>query len=130
MKWQDFEEIYAKLDNFEYPHKDKLLEFIKYFFLDHIVNEKEIVLNVQAFCDHLLAKKPIVHSTSKTRNESGLQTRRKSECSDEQSFATSEENLKRRILAGSEDEKFNEEERMLDIAEQCFMRIADLLHMQ
>jgi hypothetical protein len=31
---------------------------------------------------------------------------------------------------GSDDEKYNEEERMLDIAEQCFMRIADLLHMQ
>ena len=45
MKWNEFEEIYAKLENFEYPHKDKLLEFIKYFFLDHIVNEKELVLN-------------------------------------------------------------------------------------
>jgi hypothetical protein len=45
IKWTEFEEIYAKLENFEYPHKDKLLEFIKYFFLDHIVNEKELILN-------------------------------------------------------------------------------------
>ena len=36
MKWELFEEFYLSLENFEYPHKDKLLEFIKYFFLDHI----------------------------------------------------------------------------------------------
>ena len=46
MKMQEFEEVYNKLENFEYPHKDKLLEFIKYFFLDHIVSEKEIIINV------------------------------------------------------------------------------------
>lgn len=44
--WTKFEQLYAKLDNFEYPHKDKLLEFIKYFFLDHIVSENEVVINV------------------------------------------------------------------------------------
>ena len=38
MKWEDFEVMYNSLENFEYPHKDKLLEFIKYFFLDHIVS--------------------------------------------------------------------------------------------
>jgi len=31
--------------------------------------------------------------------------------------------------AGSDDDKVQDEERMLDIAEQCFMRIADLLHL-
>lgn len=36
MKWNDFETFYNGLDNFDYPHKDKLLDFIKYFFLDHI----------------------------------------------------------------------------------------------
>lgn len=46
ISWTEFEELYAKLDNFEYPHKDKLLEFIRYFFLDHIVSEDEIVINV------------------------------------------------------------------------------------
>jgi hypothetical protein len=76
-----------------------------------------------------LAKKPIIHSSGKTRNGSALHSRRKS-AESEQSFATSDDNIKKRILAGSDDEKFNEEERMLDIAEQCFMRIADLLHMQ
>jgi hypothetical protein len=45
MNWDEFKSIYSHLDNFEYPHKDKLLEFIKYFFLDHIVNEKEILIN-------------------------------------------------------------------------------------
>lgn len=43
---KEFEEIYGKLENFEYPHKDKLLEFIKYFFLDHIVSDKEIIINI------------------------------------------------------------------------------------
>ena len=80
-----------------------------------------------------MAKKPLVHSSGKTRNQDdALHSRRKSGES-EQSFATSEGELKRRLMSGgpgSDDEKFNEEERMLDIAEQCFMRIADLLHMQ
>lgn len=129
MKWEEFEDVYNKLENFEYPHKDKLLEFIKYFFLDHIVSEKEIVVNIQAFCDHLMAKKPIATGSGKTRNDSGLRSRRKSEGS-EQSFGASDDNIKRRLMVGSDDEKYNEEERMLDIAEQCFMRIADLLHMQ
>lgn len=79
IKMQEFEEIYNKLENFEYPHKDKLLEFIKYFFLDHIVSENEIIINIQAFCDHLTAKKPLAHSSGKTRNGSeGLRSRRKS----------------------------------------------------
>lgn len=79
-----------------------------------------------------MSKKPLVHSSGKTRNESeGLKSRRKSGES-EQSFGTSgdTDNIKKRMQVGSEDEKYNEEERMLDIAEQCFMRIADLLHMQ
>lgn len=36
MNWEEFEVLYNGLEYFEYPHKDKLLEFIKYFFLDHI----------------------------------------------------------------------------------------------
>jgi len=36
MRWELFEEFYLSFENFDYPHKDKLLEFIKYFFLDHI----------------------------------------------------------------------------------------------
>ena len=42
MEWSDFEKFYDTLDNFEYPHKDKLLDFIKYFFLDHI-ESKDII---------------------------------------------------------------------------------------
>ena len=45
--------------------------------------------------------------------------------------ADTEGSVKKRLLGlGSDDEKHHEEERMLDVAEQCFMRIADLLHMQ
>ena len=76
-----------------------------------------------------MAKKPLVHSSGKTRNGSeSLKSRRKSGES-EQSFGASDDNIKKRMQVGSDDEKYNEEERMLDIAEQCFMRVADLLHM-
>tara|TARA_B110000285_G_C15014459_1_gene558254 strand:+ start:412 stop:1089 length:678 start_codon:yes stop_codon:yes gene_type:complete len=134
MKWEDFEILYAGLDNFEYPHKDKLLEFIKYFFLDHILSEKEVYLNFAALQDHLLSRRPPGAtpgaSGEKSRNESGLRSRRRSNESGGSYSASAEEAVKRRILAGgSEEDKFHEEERMLDVAEQCFMRIADLLHL-
>jgi len=134
MKWEDFEILYAGLDNFEYPHKDKLLEFIKYFFLDHILSEKEVYLNFAALQDHLLSRRPPGAtpgaSAEKSRNESGLRSRRRSNESGGSYSASAEEAVKRRILAGgSEEDKFHEEERMLDVAEQCFMRIADLLHL-
>ena len=45
IKWNEFEDIYNKLENFEYPHKEKLLEFIKYYFLDHIESEKVLMMN-------------------------------------------------------------------------------------
>ena len=45
MKFDEFEKFYSSLENFEYPHKDKLLEFIKYFFLDHIESEKVLQIN-------------------------------------------------------------------------------------
>ena len=131
MPWDEFEVLYNDLENFEYPHKDKLLEFIKYFFLDHILSEKEIILNFAAFRDHLLARRPIGASpTDKSRNDSSLRSRRKSGESGGSYGASAEEAVKRRLLAGgSEEDKFHEEERMLDVAEQCFMRIADLLHL-
>lgn len=131
IKWEEFEAIYSDLENFEYPHKDKLLEFIKYFFLDHILSEKEVYLNFAALQDHLLAKKPPGASSEKSRNESGLRSRRRSGESGGSYSASAEDAVKRRLLAGGpEDDKFHEEERMLDVAEQCFMRIADLLHLQ
>jgi len=43
--FSEFEKFYLSLENFEYPHKDKLLEFIKYFFLDHVVSVKKIMMN-------------------------------------------------------------------------------------
>ena len=45
MPWTAFEEFYNGLENFEYPHKDKLLEFVKYFFLDHIVSKDILMIN-------------------------------------------------------------------------------------
>jgi hemerythrin len=45
MSWADIEDMYKSLDNFDYPHKDKLLEFIKYFFLDHIVSKDLLLIN-------------------------------------------------------------------------------------
>jgi hypothetical protein len=131
MGWEEFEVLYNSLENFEYPHKDKLLEFIKYFFLDHILSESEVIVNFAAFRDHLLARRPIgATSPDKSRNESALRSRRKSGESGGSYSASAEDAVKRRLLAGgSEEEKFHEEERMLDVAEQCFMRIADLLHL-
>lgn len=50
--------------------------------------------------------------------------------SGESNGSASTEGMQRRLMqtGGSDDDRHAEEERMLDIAEQCFMRIADLLH--
>ena len=44
--------------------------------------------------------------------------------------ASVEEAMRKKLMAttGSDDDKLDNEEKMLDIAEQCFMRIADLMH--
>lgn len=58
LPWTEFEAFYHSLENFEYPHKDKLLEFIKYFFLDHIVTPDLLMMNYMAFKEHLLSARP------------------------------------------------------------------------
>lgn len=127
MKWTDFEAFYKDLENFDYPHKDKLLDFVKYFFLDHIESVDMLFMNYQAFKEHVSAKRPLMASAERTRNASGIRSRRKS--GDSASFSASgEDSTKRRLLGLSDDEKGVDEEKMLDVAEQCFMRIADLLH--
>lgn len=133
LPWTEFEAFYHSLENFEYPHKDKLLEFIKYFFLDHIVTPDLLMMNYMAFKEHLLSARPPGQTPEKSRNGSNLRSGRKSEGSmSDNASASADGMMKSRLLAtgGSEidDEKHAEEERMLDIAEQCFMRIADLLH--
>jgi hypothetical protein len=134
LTWQEFEVFYHSMDNFEYPHKDKLLEFIKYFFLDHIVTPELCMMNYMAFKEHLLSTRPPGQTPEKSRNGSNLRSARKSEgsMSDGGSASADGGMMKSRLLAtgGSDmdEEKHAEEERMLDIAEQCFMRIADLLH--
>ena len=77
LDWSEFEKFYLTMDNFDYPHKDKLLEFIKYFFLDHIVSEKKIIMNFLAFKEHMLSTRP-PDSAEKSRNGSNLRSRRKS----------------------------------------------------
>ena len=115
IEFQEFEKFYLALENFDYPHKDKLLEFIKYFFLDHIVTDKKIMMNYLAFKEHMLSKRNIAESGDKSRNESALKSRKKSQDS---SNGTMEESVKRILLAGGTDEdKVADEERMLDIAE-------------
>jgi len=132
MVWSEFEELYHSLEHFEYPHKDKLLEFVKYFFLDHIVSEKLIILNYQALKEHLLAKKAgdPTSPSADSRNGSNLRSGRK--LSIDSSGSGRDEALRKRLLAtagSDDDDKAADEERMLDIAEQCFMRISDLLHL-
>lgn len=133
MPWSDFEDLYKSLDNFEYPHKDKLLEFIKYFFLDHIVSKDLVLINYQAFKDHLGTNRPAGATPERSRNPSHLRSgNRSQESSKSREGGMSGERKRDRVLShGSdvEDDKGAEEERMLDIAEQCFMRIADLLHL-
>lgn len=114
------------MENFDYPHKDKLLDFIKYFFLDHIESVDLLQMNYQAFKEHVCSKRPLMASAERTRNASALRSRRKSGDSGSYS-ASAEDSTKRRLLGLSDDEKADEE-KMLDVAEQCFMKIADLLH--
>ena len=84
------------------------------------------MMNFVAFKDHLFARRRITPE----KRDSSLRSRRRSEDSQASGReSTSEDPLRRRLGIGQEEEKHHEEERMLDIAEQCFMRIADLLHM-
>ena len=78
MTWTAFEEFYSGLENFEYPHKDKLLEFVKYFFLDHIVSKDILMINYQAFKEHLAARRPPGATPEKSRNGSNLRSGRRS----------------------------------------------------
>lgn len=120
MPWSEFEKLYHCLENFEYPHKDKLLDFIKYYFLDHIVSENLVVLNFQAFKEHLTSRRPggAASPSVDSRNGSNIRSGRKA--SIDSSGSGREEALRRRLLAtaGSDDEeRAADEERMLDIAE-------------
>ena len=128
MTWTAFEEFYSGLENFEYPHKDKLLEFVKYFFLDHIVSKDILMINYQAFKEHLAARRPPGATPEKSRNGSNLRSGRRSRDSSG-SFDDSRKRNPLHLTQGSDGDKAQDEERMLDIAEQCFMRIADLLHL-
>ena len=88
------------------------------------------MMNFQAFKEHVLARRPLVTSGERTRNGSHLRSRRKSG-GDSSYSASAEDSVKRRLLGtGEEGDRAHEEERMLDVAEQCFMRIADLLHQE
>lgn len=103
MKWNEFVEFYGSLENFDYPHKDKLLEFIKYFFLDHIVNSDTIMINYQAFKDHLNARRPAGATPEKSRNPSHLRSgARSQDSSKSRECIQSGERKREKILGGSE----------------------------
>lgn len=99
MKWVDFEKFYNALENFDYPHKDKLLEFIKYFFLDHIESTNVININWGAFRDHIVLRRG---PQSAEKSKSALRSRRKS--GDSLSMS-GDDSIRRRALALSDDEK-------------------------
>ena len=111
LNWSEFEAFYETSLKFDYPHKDKLLEFIKYFFLDHIVSTDLLMMNFAAFKDHLFARRRLTPE----KRDSSLRSRRRSE--DSSAAGDSEDPLRRRLGVGPEEEKHHEEERMLDIAE-------------
>ena len=75
--WTELEEFYNNLSEFDYPHKDKLLDFIKYYFLDHIANKNLIMINVYAFKEHLLGRKATTPKEN-SRNGSNIRSARKS----------------------------------------------------
>ena len=109
LNWSEFESFYENELKFDYPHKDKLLEFIKYFFLDHIFSVDHLMMNFAAFKDHLFARRRITPE----KRDSSLRSRRRSE----DSGPGTDDPLRRRMGTESEEEKHHEEERMLDIAE-------------
>ena len=69
-----------------------------------------------------------MESADRTRNTSSLRSRRRS--GDSASFSGSAEDSTKRRFLGLSDEERAVDAKMLDVAEQCFMRIADLLHQQ
>jgi hypothetical protein len=128
ISFESLEKSYNAMENFDYPHKEKLLEFIKYFFLDHIISADKLMINFLALKEHLMAKRGPMSPDSRT----GSNIRSGRKLSVDSSNSGKDESLKNKLLAtaGSDDEeKLADEERMLDIAEQCFMRISDLLHL-
>lgn len=76
IEWKAFEKFYNELENFEYPHKDKLLEFIKYFFLDHLISADLLMINYQAFKEYLLVKR-VIGSEDKGRNQISIRSARR-----------------------------------------------------
>ena len=80
------------------------------------------MMNYGALKDHLMRSKDTI---DRTKNESDLKSRRKS---GESLGSIETESVRKRVLSDSGTPNSRDEERMLDVAESCFMRIADLLH--
>jgi hypothetical protein len=80
-----------------------------------------------------LLVKRVIGSEETARNQISIRSARRASEDSNCSIGTPADDpisMKKRLLGVSGEDKHHEEERMLDIAEQCFMRIADLLHMQ
>lgn len=116
MKWTEFIHFYQGLQNFEYPHKDKLLDFINYFFLDYIDSVDELYINYQAFKDHITAKRLLVPSSDRTRNSSALVENKKTGESENRSDSTGASNRKKMLGVSMESDRADDE-KMHNIAE-------------
>ena len=78
VSYQELSDFYLGLENFDYPHKDKLLEFIKYYFMEFVANKDLIMMNMASLKEHLQGKKGVMSpSSEKSRNPSHLRSGRK-----------------------------------------------------
>jgi hypothetical protein len=76
--FSEFSDFYLSMDDFDYPHKDKLLEFVKYYFLEYIRSKGVLVMNMISLKEHLQGKKAVMSpSSEKSRNPSHLRSGRK-----------------------------------------------------
>ena len=111
--FSELSEFYFGLDNFDYPHKDKLLEFMRYYFLEFVANKDLVMMNMLGLKEHLQGKRAIMSpSSEKSRNPSHLRSGRKPSVDSQGS------DVKRKLgTVTSDDDKAADEEKMLDIAE-------------
>ena len=70
MNWTEFETFYNSLENFDYPHKDKLLDFIKYFFLDHVESADSLFMNLtQGYDTNMEKRAPLPEAADALRKK-------------------------------------------------------------
>lgn len=121
--WSKFQEFFQKLE-FTYSHKDKLLEFLQYFFLAKIVSKDELYIDIQALATHLTMESEAFQMFMVAcPNQVIVEQVRGNTVALYMKEKAAKEATPDRARFPARDE-----EKMLDIAEHCFVRIADLLH--